>query len=422
MSDPLPESPIQAAAPDGAEGAGIARHGLFLALLAMVSLLLLSSLKSVQYASAADEGYYYSYAQRLSQSGPAGMPELFQAYLGDQRHWQFPGPLRLAYYSVCAALFWLFGPSYSMLSYVSLLSHLLTSLITYLFSVRFFGSRAGLMIGLLALFSPLGLGLSRRALNDSFAVLCATLAVWTFLAWCEDQSSRRRQAAFVSIFGLAILAKETAVLLMAPFFAFALIVRRLGAGPKTSMGRLALTLSLPPIGCGLFWLALAGGPQTLWQLAKILLMSPSTNQYAATFGGGPWYRYLLDFMLLSPLPTLAALLYLGSQFKRLKTGPHNRCVLYFGLILSLLLFEYDFLTKNVRYLALLDLPIRVFCGLMIDHIFSSGNSRNRFAWGLLVVSLLCWLDFQSFQQIFISNHVYDPVSQALLEARGIIPP
>ena len=57
-------------------------------------------------------------------------------------------------------------------------------------------------------------------------------------------------------------------------------------------------------GCAALWLFAAGDLGTLLQVVRGIVSSPAENAYAKLLGLGPWYRYLLDYLVLSPWPTL----------------------------------------------------------------------------------------------------------------------
>ena len=388
-------------------------------LLALLAYLLGSSIASVRYRGLADEGYYRSYAERISSAGASELRVLCDEFLADEALQVFPHPLRLGYLGAAALWVAIWGATFQALSWLSLSSHLLTTGLNFFFARRHFGERRALLITALTGFSSLGLALGRRALMDSFATLTATLAVWLFLE-LRARPSRRNQIAFALAFFLAQLTRETAFFLALPFLAFLAFKARQDC-PGLEPRRAALLVAGPVAVCGLLYLLVAGGLEPVVELARIVLASPSTNPYALAYGSGPWYRYLIDFLLLSPGPTLLALGYLGVLTARLRRGEAAAPEVFFAALVVGLLLVHSLFTKNVRYLAILDLPIRIFAVMMLDELDSLRDRRWRRNALLAAVAALCWVDYRTFYELFVSGEIYDPTTYFLAAARRVIP-
>jgi hypothetical protein len=184
--------------------------------------------------------------------------------------------------------------------------------------------------------------------------------------------------------------------------------------------RYLLYLAFPPFLCGLTYLFIAGGLERVLQLAQIMLTSPSTNPYAIQFGSGPWYRYIIDFISLSPFPSLLAIAYLGILLNRFKSGDYDRTAFFFLILSAALLAEYSVFTKSARYVCILEIPAKLFAVLMLHELFQVRGSR---AIGLCVlfVGVFCFFDYQTFDWMFVKNALYDPSSYSLLRLREMIP-
>jgi Dolichyl-phosphate-mannose-protein mannosyltransferase len=387
-------------------------------LLALLAYLLASSIASVRYHGQADEGYYRSYAEHLSHAGLGGFRELFDEFLADETVQIFPHPLRIGYLGAAALWVALWGATFPALSWLSLVSHLATTALNYLFARRHFGERRALLIAALTGFSSLGLALGRRALMDSFATLTATLAVWLFLE-LQVRPSRRNQLAFAAAFLFAQITRETALFLALPWIAFTVLAARQGSSLEPRQA--AWLLGGPVAGCGLLYVLVAGGVEPVAELARILLGLSSTAAYALAYGSGPWYRYLIDFLLLSPGPTLLALGYLGVLLARLRRGEAAAAEVYFAILVAGQLLVYGLFTKNVRYLALLNLPLCIFAVMMLDQLNPIRDPEWRNKVRLAAAAALCWLEYQSFYQLFVLGEIYDPTTYFLAAARRIIP-
>ena len=152
--------------------------------------------------------------------------------------------------------------------------------------------------------------------------------------------------------------------------------------------------------------------------AKIILNSPKTNPYALDFGSGPWFRYLIDYMLLSPIVMILAI---GFIFYRLTQKDSDETVSYFLIIFVSLIFIYEFFTKNIRYVILLDYPIRIFALLMLSRICDRYSLRSSGILLTILVIAIAVFDYISFYTLFVKEAIYDPVSYWLLKVHQIIP-
>ena len=212
-----------------------------------------------------DEAHYLVYAKLIGNGGPGAFREAFTGFVGDENRWRFPNPLRIAYLGTAALWTRAFGPSMTSLSYLSLVSHLLLMAATYGLARRAVGNPRALFAAVLVGCSPLLLGIARRALLDGFATLFSLLAVWSFLEAVARDGARRRWL-FAATFALAILAKETGVLL-APAFAAWLALERFARGRPLPVLPWIAALGAPLLFCGLVWVVGAGGTDTLLRLA-----------------------------------------------------------------------------------------------------------------------------------------------------------
>lgn len=388
--------------------------------LAVAGAILVTSLSAITYAPGVDEGHYLRYVTAVSSDGPQALRSLFDEYLANEEQWLFPSPLRIGFITIGAVLALFFSPSFTLLSGISIASHLTLVAVTYVYSARHFSRIEALLIAALTTFSPLYLALGRRALVDSFATLTLGLTVWLLLDLVVSGNRPAARFRFAVVFGFAILTKETNVLFLVPALAF-LAVDRYLLGNRLEWRSLLVPLLAPPAAAGLLFAVAAGGIGQLAELASIILRSPATNEYAIRFGSGPWYRYIIDFMLLSPVPTLMALAFIATRIKGLLGRRLDRRAAYFLVVALSLFVTFNFFTKNVRYVAILDLPIRIFCVLWLLEVLRSGWKRPAAVLAILAVAALSAADFLSFQEMAVAGRMYDPVSYSLLGYRQMIP-
>lgn len=394
--------------------------GALLVLLVGVGCLVGSTLSSVQYYPDSDDGIYRAYMQHIAAHGPSGFPELFRSYVADKSRWILPSPIRIGFIATSALWAKAFGPTLRALSYLSLVSHLAFVALNFAFARRWFGELRALLIAALTAFSCVLLGMSRQALMDSFATLTQALAIWLFLELVAQPSSLRWRIAFMLAFGFAVLVKEPYALLLGPFVAFAGLEKW---GRKSPIGILPMAIALcaPLLVVALIYVWAAGGVDSFTSTVRVVRQSLATNEWARQFLSGPWYRYILDYLLLSPWTTLLAIAYLGALALHLRAGEWDRAQVWFALVGVLLLFEFSFIEKDVRYLMVLELPIRVFALFMLETAIPKRFTARRGLVSAILVALLCASEWASFHDIFVSQKTYDPTSAVLMNARDLLP-
>lgn len=389
------------------------------ALIAVWGAYLASTLGEVDYRARADEAWYLRYTGEVCARGWRVFPELFASYLGDPAAQVYPNPLRVLYIVVSA--FWcsVFGVSYASLSSLSLCAHLATALVSFAAARRHFGAARSLVFACALAASPLLSGLARRALTDSFATLTLALFLWSFLAWTCDFTSRKRAWLCAIALGASLVTKENHVLFVAPCALF-LAWLALARGVSVPWGRASLVLGVPIASAGAVFLLAAGGVEPLWRTARVILASPATNPYAIRYGAGPWYRYLIDFVALSPWVMLAALG--GVALVLLGREVRGRVAAEFFVILVVVaLATFALFTKNVRYVAVLEIAWRALAVVFAFELVRRWGARWA-VWACLALgAAACTFDVVTFRSFFIAHELYDPTSAALLGLRGLVP-
>lgn len=386
-------------------------------LLGLVGFVLVRSLPTAVYTTAADDSYYLHYARTVAEQGVWAFPGLYEWRNGVEARWIHPPPSRLGY--VVPAALWLkaFGASAVSLSTFSIAAHVLTTFVAFLLGRRRRGDAFGVAFALLVGFAPLLLGLGRLALMDSYTTLCSFACVWAFLEWLEAPRSNARTVLFAASLGWLVLTKELAVLVVAPF-AVSLVLERALFRRDVPWARVALAFVIPGAIVPLLLVGSAGGVAPLVETARTIVESPRTNQYTLAYCAGPWYRYLVDFMLLAPLPTLLGLAGVVHALMQAREGRGDRFLVHLAALFVVTLLANAFVMKNARYATLLELPLRALAVAMVA-AFVPATRRN--AWMLGVVVVLAFLDWRSFVLFWETKRGYDPVSAFLLGVRGFLP-
>lgn len=389
-----------------------------LLLLVGLALALHASLAAgVPYEPNSDEGYYLSMAQQLENRGIGAYPQLFESWNRDPANWIYPSPLRVGHVTVAAALFEFAPARLETLSLLSLGAHLGWIAVSAWFARRLFPTAYALCLTLLLATAPLLLGSARLALQDSHLLLWLGLCVWSFLDLLRNPTQRGMSLVFVLSFAMSVLVKETSALL-GPAFLALLAWQRCVAHEPLPWLRLSLLVLAPGLLVLTVLLLAAGGGEPLIGTARTVLGSPATNEYAIRYGSGPWYRYLVDYLLISPWTTLAALAALGARLAGRRFDAGDRELTLLALLGCLLLAEMSFFTKNARYLLILELPLRA---LALAWIFGLASGWKRSALVAGFVLLVVASDLASFEYGWIRHRIYDPLTGTLMQLRALLP-
>jgi 4-amino-4-deoxy-L-arabinose transferase-like glycosyltransferase len=420
---------------------------LFILIVFISCLLILISLKNIHFAGQADEGYYLKYASYIAKEGIMGFSDLFKDYLRNQENWVYPNPLRIGYIILSSIWVSLFGCSFLSLSFLSLFCFLSFLLTSFYFGRKYFGEKIALLFIVLLAFSPINMSMARRVLTESVLMLFSTLSIWLFLDMLKE-SSNLKKILFVFAFSFAILVKEVIILLVLVFMIF-LVGRKLLLGKRIYFKDFLTILFIPFVIVILTYIFVGVFP-FLAETVKIILNSPKTNLYAIQYGQGPWFRYLIDYILLSPWVVLLSIGFIFNYFNRTPISQNNRrvqhsmsgaiekeasgvkpcnfiskeqdeIVLYLILVFILSFFIFNIFTKNIRYVMVLDMPMRLFSVLMLKNIFDKKFPKRTTILTATFIIVISVFDYIIFYNLFVKMGIYDPVTFILLKARQLIP-
>lgn len=357
-----------------------------------------------------DEGHYGEYVDRLSELGLSGWPRVIAEYIRDEqsgRETVLP-PTRILYLGSAYAVRQATGSiSLEALRTVSCTAGILTLLMGVAFAWRLSGPTVA--VGVAALFAccPLMIHLSHRALIDGFFALTALTALWGLWESLRAPNHRGWLALYALGMVAMVMTKENAA------FAFVALLAILGTNRWLQIGRITpalwvVTLAAPAVGAIMLVLA-AGGIGPLVEAYRLNVTKSVLLEYALQTGDGPWHRYLLDFLLVSPVVTMLAVGALGGTAWN---DPAKR------FLATFLIVSYAFMAQvrygmNMRYGAMWTLPLSWLAFRLIVTL----AERLRPAWrpGLIaaVVAVVCAVELQSYQRLFFKGTIYDPVAGAM---------
>lgn len=363
-----------------------------------------------------DELIYVQYARRISTAGLSQFRLLAEEYASNPSLWVFPNPLRVLYLLITALSCRVAEAcSGATVAAVSLLSGIGLVLLTLVMGWRMFGKQVALLSGLLAALSPLQLALSRRAWQDGLFSLTVLVALWAF--WERSRSPRKGWDILMGCALLAaLLTKESSIIFLIGLLGALLYPNWLGSASISPIRSMLAAVLLPLLLAVLILLILIPDPPLLIRVYSAWLSATETGAYAIAYSQGPWFRYLIDFFLLSPMTTLLAIGYYFTPGGKQEDQFLARFTLVLFLAFSLLAL------KNVRYVSFLDIPMRILAVLTLTALSQNPAVARVGKRGVVpAILLLAAYDLSLFHAIFIDAAVYDPVTATLAKAERLIP-
>ncbi len=374
--------------------------------------------KEENFAKGADEGHYLAYSKYLSENGIKSYPKLFEEHVKNKENWIWPSPLRVGYFLLSSFWFKIFGPGFRSLANLSFICYILFLLFSLYFSNRYFGKGVSSLFVLLLAFSPLTMAMAKRALSDSMGNMFIALSIWLFLSFLTDKKIFNF-ILFLLFYVFSVLIREQSILLIL-FFSICFLIYKYIYKADIPKIYFPAIIFVPIFSIGLIWLISSQSFSNLVTMIKLTCYLPTVNQYSILFCRGPWFRYIIDYLLISPFVTILALSFViysltnREIFKDYKISYF--LILFFILYLLLSSFDYN---KNIRYAIALDMIMRLFAVFMLKEIFKKSRFMTDFVF--VTILFLCFFDYLSFMDLFCQKNIYDPISFVLLKVRQFIP-
>jgi hypothetical protein len=372
------------------------------------------------YHMAADEGAYYNQAVTIRAEGIRGFRNLARQYLANTDLQGLPAPNRVGHI-LLASIAVRFSDSMTALSVLSLVCFVTTTVAVFVFAWQYWDPLTAAIAGALAAFSPLGLGLARRALMDTDYALFIVLALFLFVHWLAT-SSVAGLVGFASALFCGLLVKETTWLYLPFFVAAALLMNRIGhrRPPLSHIAVFALAVPAAAIALQVALLGVDSFSEIVRTSGRLNAVAP--NPYLVAYGSGPWYEYFIALLLLSPVVALLFLMFAGGYIER------GRWQLPTTLLLAFFAYAIASLTllpKNPRLILPLDAVVRIGAASLIVLLVARARRFGRpvallAGGGLMAAALIS--DASAFERYFARLDIYDPVTFTLLERSRMTPP
>ncbi|MGH8092037.1 MAG: phospholipid carrier-dependent glycosyltransferase [Chthoniobacterales bacterium] len=363
-----------------------------------------------------DEGLYRKYVNGIIREGLSEYPAIVDHYIEVQERLtgSILPPVRFLF--IFSAYLWhcIFGSeALAALHDVASLFSILTLLIAAAFAGRLRGRPWALGVAVLMSCAPTQIHMSQHALIDGFFTFWALLSIW--MLW--ENLRLPRQPALLLLYtftlGLLVLTKENSFFVFVALLALLVANHWLGFGSVTKE-ILVCTVVGPFLGVVVL-VFLAGGIDTLFTVYNLSVGKNYTLPYAIMTGDGPWHRYLVDLLLVSPIVVLLAL---GSIFRldRTKTAELYLTIFIGASYAIMCNVKYG---MNLRYANMWDMPLRF---LAFSQLMAWASFLRKYQVAVVAgaVVLICAFELRQYIVLFVQYPLYELVPEGLLRALRIL--
>ena len=369
-----------------------------------------------------DEHLYQRYVVLLNIKGLGAYPAFCDYFIEEQTKGgicELP-PTRFLYIFCGSVWSQLFGPgglhqagpaanaaALSALKAVACLFAVLTLIPSALFARRLRGD--GAMLGTLALmcFAPIQIHLAQHRMIDGFFAFWALMCLWLLWENLRAPNHAGWLAGLTACLAAMVMTKENA------FFVYlalggVIALNRWGKWGTVTPKLLLCMIAGPLVGLTLL-VTLAGGTENFIHIYQILVSKAQTLDYAIRTGDGPWYRYFIDYLLVSPIVLILAI---GAAFS---VARESRPLLY---LIAFMACSYVLMCNvkygmNLRYTTIWDMPLRLLAFAQLADLTRRFGPRQPLALSA-AVAVLCAHELRQYLLFFHENPLYELVPGGLL--------
>jgi hypothetical protein len=362
-----------------------------------------------------DENLYRKYVEELSREGITSYPDMAETYVTVQK--SLPGailpPTRFLYIASGYLCHQLIGcDALNSLKIVSSLFSILALALGGIFAISMAGWRIGTAVTALLACAPTQIHMSQHALIDGVFAFVAILCLWLLWQNLQQPNDWRWLAPYILTLALLVITKENAL------FAYIGLLAALVAAYCFSFGQttrllLAATFIGPLLGVAIL-VNLCDSLTITIQIYHLLASKAAVLPYAIMTGDGPWYRYCVDLLLVSPLVFLFAV---GAIFTiQRRDFPSIFLAIFIGA--SFIIMCNIPFGMNLRYANMWDFPLRFLAATYLANLCARWRKPN--LWFSLAIAALCLFDLRQYQLFFVRFGLYELVPEGLLRALHIL--
>jgi 4-amino-4-deoxy-L-arabinose transferase-like glycosyltransferase len=363
-----------------------------------------------------DEGLYRGYLNGIIDHGLGVYPEMVQEYVevqGKMDQAILP-PVRFLY--IFAGYVWhscLGSDALASLRWVASFFSILTLILSGIFAWRLRDRATALAVTALMSCASTQIHMSQHALIDGFFAFWALLCLWMLWENLQTGTNWRWIFAYTVALALLVITKENS------FFVWCGLVAVIVANRWLQLGTVRRELLLATIAGPLLGVVilvfLAGGLDNLITIYRLLVTKASITPYAIMTGDGPWHRYLVDLLLVSPLVLLLAL---GTVFRLDRTKKPELYMSIFIAATYLIMCNVKY-GMNLRYANMWDMPLRFLAFGQIG-VLAALVPRYRIWLTAILVGLVAGLELRQYYILAVQYPLYELITHDLLRALHIL--
>ncbi len=256
-----------------------------------------------------DENLYRTYIGALDEVGVSKYPALIDGFITNQlnpHHQAILPPTRIFYIVGGYLYHHLFGMApltalHSLSCHFSILTLVISAAFCWRLTKRWDFTAA---VTALVAFAPTQIHIGQHALIDGVFGFWALLVIWLLWENLRQPNSVRWLVGYGAALAALVMTKENA------FFVFLAVLGILVGNRWLKLGCVTRQLVLTSfagatIGFAIVVIA-AGGFEQFVLVFELLRQKVPILPYTIHTGGGPWHRYLVDIVLVSPIITVLA--------------------------------------------------------------------------------------------------------------------
>ena len=363
-----------------------------------------------------DESLYRGYVNAVIEVGVLNYSDIVDRYIEVQKTLtgSILPPMRFLF--IFSAYVWhsVFGTeALGALHNVASFFNILALLLATVFAWRLKGPAAALAVAALMTFAPTQLHMSQHALVDGFFAFWALLAGW--LLWENLHAPRdwRWLVPYTLVLTLMVTTKENAAFVFTALLALVAANRWIRWGVVTR--ELLACMVIGPLLGFVILVFLAGGIETLRTTYTLSVSKNFHLEYAILTGDGPWHRYLVDLLLVSPIILLLAF---GTVFRLDRTKKPELFLTIFMAASYLVMCNLKY-GMNLRYANPWDMPLRL---LAYGQLLAFARQFPRYTVAITAgaVALICAVELRQYLTLAVDYPLYELVTEGLLRAQKIL--
>jgi 4-amino-4-deoxy-L-arabinose transferase-like glycosyltransferase len=363
-----------------------------------------------------DEGMYRGYLITLIDGGITSYPTIVEHYIELQARLprSILPPVRFLYIFVAYVWHLIFGTeALDSLNHVASCFSILTLCLAGLFAWRLKNKESALAVLALMSVAPTQVHMSQHALVDGFFTFWALLCLWAL--WENLRTPRDWRWLTVYVLGLSLLVttKENSFFVWVAIVALILTNRWLQFGSVTR--ELLIATIVGPLLGVVILIFLAGGIDHLITTYRLSVSKNFDLPYAILTGDGPWYRYLVDLLLVSPLVLILAF---GTVFRLDRTMKAELFLTIFIAASYLVMCNIKY-GMNLRYANMWDMPLRFLAFSQVS-VLAACAKRYRNLIVVLVIAFIAISELRQYYILAVQYPLYELITHELLRALHIL--